>query len=118
MPPTTWIMITSRLKMKKFYSGVLPKITRAARKCGYAIAVHGSMRRDLDLIAVPWVEKYSDKDTLAKKIQLAACGFKMARYDWEQKPNGRVATAFPICWASWNEPSVGHVDLSIMGDHT
>ena len=26
-----------------------------AREMGYALALHGSMNRDMDLIAVPWV---------------------------------------------------------------
>jgi hypothetical protein len=79
---------------------------------------HGSLRRDLDLIAVPWVENYSDKDALAEAIQKAACGFTMSKYDWEQKPHGRMATAFPICNVNWEAfgdvpLSLCHVDLSV-----
>lgn len=42
--------------------------TRVARRHGYAIGVHGSMSRDLDLIAVPWVESASSPDELLKEI--------------------------------------------------
>jgi hypothetical protein len=93
---------------------VLAKIRFAAKECGYAIGVHGSLRRDLDLIAVPWIEKPADKNELAVKIHQAACGIQRQTYEWEKKPQGRTATAFPICWTEWNEPSLGHIDLSVM----
>lgn len=32
------------------------EIREAARKYGYAITEHGSRERDLDLVAVPWIE--------------------------------------------------------------
>lgn len=35
---------------------------------GYNIVLHGSMNRDLDLIAIPWVEKIGDKDEMIDKI--------------------------------------------------
>lgn len=31
-------------------------IWRVARECGYAVGLHGSMKRDCDMIAVPWTE--------------------------------------------------------------
>lgn len=36
------------------YVGILPVLQDAARKCGYALGLHGSINRDMDLIAVPW----------------------------------------------------------------
>lgn len=42
--------------MPALYSHRLAEIQSIARGSGYAIAVHGSMQRDLDLIAVPWVD--------------------------------------------------------------
>ena len=35
---------------------VVKKIRDIARPMGWAIGVHGSMKRDIDLIAVPWVD--------------------------------------------------------------
>ena len=111
-----WVQINNKDELEAFYLSVIDEIREAARMCGYAIGVHGSLRRDLDLIAVPWVEIHSDRDELARKIHLAACGTSSTRYEWEQKPHGRMATAFPICW-TWNsEPMIlsnGHIDLSV-----
>lgn len=110
-----WVRISTREKAKAFYESLLPEIRAAARVCGYAIGVHGSLLRDLDLIAVPWVENPSSKDTLARSIHIAAIGIESASYDWEQKPKGRLATCFPVCWTEWNEPNAGHIDLSVIG---
>lgn len=41
-----------------FYAaGLYPKLAEIFRSHGYALAVHGSVSTDFDLIAVPWVEE-------------------------------------------------------------
>lgn len=58
-----------------------------ARRGGYAIAVHGSLQKDLDLIAVPWTDEASGPaEELVESIAIAL--------DWiygprEDKPHGR-----------------------------
>lgn len=112
----TWTHVNNKDELQIFYMSVLDKIKEAARSCGYAIGVHGSLRRDLDLIAVPWVDECKDKEILVREIHKAACGLESASYSWEKKPNGRMATCFPVCW-TWHEKepilSNGHIDLSI-----
>jgi hypothetical protein len=39
-----------------FYALYYNSMQEIANKNGYALAIHGSMNRDLDLIAIPWVE--------------------------------------------------------------
>ncbi len=114
-----WTIIKNRDELEAFYLKSLPAIRLAAKEQGYAIGVHGSLRRDFDLMAMPWIEKHSSKDSLAEAIQLAACGFTMAKYSWEEKPNGRMATTFPICtvdWGAFEDVPLGlcHIDLSII----
>lgn len=110
----TWHKAHTPDELKAFYESVLPAIRRAAHDLGFGIGLHGSMRRDLDLIAVPWVDNHGTKDELAAAIQNAACGLSNARFAWEAKPCGRWATAFPVCWSDHNVISSGHVDLSVM----
>lgn len=43
--------------MPALYSWRLHEIVELARMFGYAIAVHGSMQRDLDLVAIPWTDE-------------------------------------------------------------
>lgn len=109
----SWVTVNTHGELTEHFKTVLPKIRSAARGCGYAIGVHGSMQRDLDLIAVPWIENHASRDALAKEIHFAACGLSMKQYQWERKPLGRFATCFPICFPTWNELSLGHVDLSV-----
>lgn len=42
------------------YLALYPQLAEVARSHGYALAVHGSLGRDMDLICVPWVERPSE----------------------------------------------------------
>lgn len=110
-----WYEAKDRDDLEAFFRSRLPAIRAAAREHGYAIGLHGSMRRDLDLIAVPWRDGASDKDVLAHAIAMAACGItRDGPYQWEQKPLGRVAASLSCCWPRWfNEAGAGHIDLSV-----
>ena len=72
--------------------GIYPKLATFFRNRGYALAVHGSLARDLDLIAVPWVD-----DAWAPDHVIAAVTHKFAVYQFEghekptKKPHGRLA---------------------------
>lgn len=75
--------------MPAFYSWRIHEIATAARACGYAIAVHGSMQRDLDLIAVPWTERAVQPkalvDRMCESLGVSCIGGPTT------KPHGRVA---------------------------
>ncbi len=117
MSEFSWVHVKDHDELEAFYRSILPKIREAASAHGYAIGVHGSLRRDLDLIAVPWVHEHSGKDALARSIHRAACGLENQNYAWEQKPLGRSATCFPICFPDFHngsQLSLGHIDLSVM----
>jgi len=112
-----WDHVHNADELEAFYKAALPRIVEAAQRRCYAIAAHGSMRRDLDLIAVPWAGEFATPDELAYDIQEAACGIGSTKYSWEQKPNGRIACAFPICWPEFGDhkiPSLGCIDLSVI----
>lgn len=113
--PGQWFEATTPEELFAFFSSRLPAIRQAAMAHGYAIGVHGSMRRDLDLIATPWCEPVSDKEVLARAIAEAACGIsRQGKYDWEAKPFGRMATSIPCCWvAAPCAAGSGHIDLSV-----
>ena len=54
------------------YCCLYPRLATVARTHGYALAVHGTMGRDFDLIAVPWIDSASEPDALIRDI-LDAC---------------------------------------------
>lgn len=42
------------------YAAMYPALAEIAREHGYALAVHGSMARDFDVVCIPWVDAPSD----------------------------------------------------------
>lgn len=46
------------------YCALYPQLAEVAREHGYALAIHGSLGRDMDLICVPWVESPSQPQTV------------------------------------------------------
>lgn len=51
------------------YAAFYPMLQQVARRHGYALAIHGTLHRDFDLIAVPWVKDASDRLTLIKALR-------------------------------------------------
>lgn len=88
-----------------------------ARECGYTLGVHGSLQRDLDLVAVAWTPEAVSADqlvaTLCEKTTLRERPGNV--YDDgrvtdnpEPKPWGRIAWSLSGCPQPW-----GYVDLSV-----
>lgn len=70
----------------------VPRITAVAREHGYAIGIHGSLQRDLDLIAVPWSEVAVDAKDLVYAVCEVVGGFILPHQEEPtQKPHGRLA---------------------------
>jgi len=83
-----------------------------ARLHGYALAAHGSMSRDIDLIAVPWVAEAKTPEVLVGGLRsvlkrLYPVTLEVGPSDEHPKPHGR------ICWSFWIRPWT-YIDLSIM----
>ncbi len=106
--------------MKKTYAACLPDLRRIAREHGYALGLHGSGERDLDLIAVPWIEDAIPPENLVEKLRAVIGGFIInvedadrgdyTRRNPQPKPHGRLA------WAIRFDDPEGrlYIDLSIM----
>lgn len=54
-----------------YAAALYPDLAEIARAHGYALAVHGSLARDFDLIAIPWreKEKVSPPKTVVKAMK-------------------------------------------------
>lgn len=89
------------------YFGLLQEI---ANRHGYALAVHGSFTRDMDLIAVPWIESPSTHEAMLQEM-CEMIGYEKIREtpysSKEEKPHGRTAYTLPT-------GAGGYVDISIM----
>ena len=93
-----------------FYAVLYNDMKRAALEKGYALALHGSMHRDMDLIAVPWVEDAKPIEELVAAIN--ECIGPTVRSDRnlmakEDKPHGRISYTLSIM-------GDGFIDLSII----
>lgn len=90
---------------------------KVAHKHGYALACHGSMNRDFDLIAVPWVEKPSTTTVLAHAIA-KSIGAHIPSYITPESGKAHVPnpTIKPHGRECWVIPMGGgpYVDLSVM----
>lgn len=93
---------------------ILPAMRRAAKDSGYALTVHGTLNRDIDLVAVPWVEHgVKDRDTLVSRL-IGAIGGVTGRcnrhQNWEDKPHGMSAVPLLV----WCGEDTTTLDLSVM----
>lgn len=71
------------------FAWMIPHITEVARGFGYAIGLHGSMNRDLDLLAVPWIAAAMPAEELVEAIRAAVDGEIRLESAGELLPHGR-----------------------------
>lgn len=76
-----------------FYAaGLYPKLAEVFKEHGYALAVHGSLTCDFDLIGVPWVEEAADPQDVIEAILKRFAFEKMADQGKPMpKPHSRCA---------------------------
>lgn len=87
-----------------FYAMCYPLMQKVALSCGYSLAIHGSLRRDMDVIAAPWEEDAISSEQLAEELAAVLGGDVTLSTN---KPHGRVAYVLLI--------NAGlYVDLSVM----
>lgn len=95
------------------YVFLMPAMIKAAQKCGYALAIHGSMERDFDLVAVPWTVEAVSVEELVLALRASVGALRLE--GWEDgafknptmKPHGRMAWTLML-GGDW------YVDLSVM----
>ena len=82
------------------YATLWEDIRNAAMDCGWAVALHGSLARDMDIMAMPWIENCTDADTMIDTIIEKCLGDNiMSEYGKKvdrTKPHGRVCYLIPI----------------------
>lgn len=84
-----------QLEKEKFYQRLIPRFQRKGREHGYNLVVHGSVKRDLDMVAIPWEEEASDRDVLVEAIR-GMCHGHISIDSPTYKPHGRVSYAIHL----------------------
>ena len=103
------------------YVALYPELCAVARGCGYALAVHGSLGRDFDLIAVPWTPEAVSDAELVEALR-SFCGGRVFEAKSETdgtvgpnptaKPHGRMAWSLHVIHpATIKAP---YLDISVM----
>lgn len=92
------------------------RLCERARELGYALTLHGSLHRDLDIVAIPWADDAVDPKSLADALLETSGGFMKpleAEDEYHQigcpgmKPHGRLT------WTFWLGGE-SYIDLSVM----
>ena len=96
--------------MPVIYANFYGILTKAAKRLGYALAIHGSMGRDFDLIAVAWTDQAVSPEFLVYNLahSIGAWIDDEPELDVEQKPHGRLAYTI-------GTGGGGYIDLSVIG---
>lgn len=94
------------------YVEMIGAIRGVADRLGYAIGVHGSLARDIDLIAVPWTQDCETAERLAKGVEAIAHAFipEHMRHPTQPptaRPHGRLTWTIHLEGGPW-------IDLSVM----
>jgi len=86
-----------------FYACCWQDLREKALDCGWALALHGSMNSDMDIMAMPWTEDAKPADYMIGKLTEV---FWDENNDQDllhhviktvgEKPNGRVVYTLPI----------------------
>lgn len=102
--------------MAPVYVMLWERATEIARSCGYALAIHGTLGRDIDLLACPWTDEAVSAEELADRIGQGLAWIVVRSGENEERPHlvgpehkahGRLA---------WSLPYMGEwqIDLSVM----
>ena len=91
-----------------------------AKEYGFALLLHGSMNRDLDLVAVPWSESVKDDFEMIKEFDRKMQGIHSddkAHYMFKETHHGRKQYVINLnrggAWNSYIDEQY-YIDISIM----
>jgi len=104
------------------YEQLIGPLREKAKELGYALGAHGSLVRDIDLIACPWTSQAVDAVTLAKALMKVAaahgpCGIaffgahETGAYFRAGCPGGKAHQR--LCW-TFHLGGGPYIDLSVM----
>lgn len=72
-----------------YYAIMFEPMKAIALKYGYNLVLHGSLNRDMDLIAIPWVEELGSVDEMIDEF-CAYVGGKVCLFNRRSTPDGSI----------------------------
>jgi hypothetical protein len=98
-----------RITGAPFYPLYYVEMAKTCRLYGYALTVHGSMMRDLDLVAIPWTAEAVDEKTLIDEL-IHRHDLMEGNPTQKDKPHGRRSYVF----IGFGGEETGYIDFSVM----
>lgn len=77
-----------------YAAALYPELAKVFQRHGYALACHGSLARDFDLVAIPWVEAVAKPETVLEDV-LQTFALKLVG-EAGQHWHGRVAYTLSV----------------------
>lgn len=106
------------LECAEYFDALIAAFRYVAYRCGYAIATHGSMARDIDLVCCPWRDSAVSAASLIghlRKVTLEVIGTAAPGRgpQPETKPCGRLGWSFYLTAGS-DRDYRPYLDISVM----
>lgn len=60
------------------YFMIYPRMKAAAERLGYALVIHGSVARDLDVVAIPWTDEADAPEVLTEAVRASISGLVLS----------------------------------------
>ena len=100
------------------YAFYFQLLKEKAVEYGYNLVLHGSMNRDLDLIAIPWVKELGDVEDMILQFAEIIGGYVMHQSDEQRKcfPHGRESYVINInrCRDKEGNDLQYYIDISVI----
>lgn len=92
------------------YICLYPELAELTRKHGYALAIHGSVSRDFDLVCIPWIDEPSSPEDVVTDI-VNTYAFERVAGDPVEHLHGRLVYTLTVSFGEC------FLDLSFMPIH-
>lgn len=101
------------------YCALYPQLAEITRNHGYALAIHGSLGRDMDLICVPWNETVSHPDEIVNEITTKFALKKVGQPDTTHHGRIRytISVAFGECFIDLSFMPTDSYTVKVYDDH-
>lgn len=79
-----------------FYAAMWPDLREAAMDKGWALALHGSLKSDMDLMAMPWTDKASSANDMVEALRNCFTDAECIEVQVSDMPNNRQVITLSI----------------------
>lgn len=87
------------------YASIYAELAEVCREHGYALAIHGSLARDFDLVCIPWADEVSEPRAVLEALAGRLTALRVVMDDGATlvpalKPWGREVYTLAFGWGS------------------